>query len=308
MGSPVSKESARLFVDTCVFLRFYNASDQRLQVFQELKNFASHLVFTSQSRPEFERNRTSTLRMVGREFKKRRPNIEYGTTVLQAMPSWGSVISARENLNKAMDRVHAELQETLANPETDPVLSAFLDLIREPKATTIKIGDEMVHAGQRRKLLGNPPTSSDKHSIGDEVHWEAVLATLKGDLVIVTADSTYLDNMRLLCDEFAQRTKAKLTIVSQLTEGLHKIGEEAPAPIVEAEKKLDEGRILAAPGWTMGSVSGFIGVVHGRDGAAGIVPTADHPERESYRCPNCGFFGPWNGAICLSCGSRSFDD
>jgi hypothetical protein len=290
-------------------LRFYDASDQRLTVFQEIKKVADRLVFTSQSQPEFERNRTATLRRVIQEFKKRQPSTEYGTTVLHAMPSFASVASAKSDLTRAMNTVLAELEKAIASPETDPVLSAFLELTADPRARTIQITDDVVRAAQRRKLLGNPPTSSDMHSIGDEAHWEALLGELKGDLVVVTNDSTYLDNVRLLREEFARRTNANLSVVSRLSEGLREIGKEPPQPIVEAEKKLDEGRPLAPPGWDIASVSGFMATVRRpEDGRVGGVPTVNHPQLESYRCPNCGSFGPWNGATCLTCGQRSFDD
>jgi hypothetical protein len=203
----------------------------------------------------------------------------------------------------------APLGSWLGGPVLQGATSAFLDLAGDPGARTIQITDDIVRAAQRRKLLGNPPTSSDKHSIGDEAHWEAVLGAMKGDLVLVTNDSTYLDNVRLLREEFAQRTNAKLTIVGRLSDGLREIGKEPAAPIVDAERDLEEARPLAPSGWHVDSVSGFIATVHRReDGRPGVVPTANHPELESYRCPNCGSFGPWTGAICLTCGTRSFDD
>ena len=34
-----------------------------------------------------------------------------------------------------------------------------------------------------RKLLGNPPTSPDKHTIGDEIIWEMILENIKDDYI-----------------------------------------------------------------------------------------------------------------------------
>lgn len=43
-------------------------------------------------------------------------------------------------------------------------------------------------------------------------------------------------------------------------------------------------------------------VTNGR--LAGITPAGDNPHN-SWQCPNCSNYGPWNGIICLSCGMRS---
>lgn len=40
---------------------------------------------------------------------------------------------------------------------------------------------------------------------------------------------------------------------------------------------------------------------------AGVTPTCEKPDI-SWMCPSCGSYGPWNGAMCMSCGQRSDGD
>lgn len=61
---------------------------------------------------------------------------------------------------------------------------------------------------KKRKLLGNPPTSRDKTSIGDEVIWESHIS--KCDIVIVSRDKTYTRNNDLLKTEFTNKTGNQL--------------------------------------------------------------------------------------------------
>lgn len=59
-------------------------------------------------------------------------------------------------------------------------------------------------------------------------------------------------------------------------------------------------------------VSPHWSIVHERNGLAtvtdgiraGITPVIPNPHH-SWRCLNCGQYGPWNGVICMSCGQMS---
>jgi hypothetical protein len=92
---------------------------------------------------------------------------------------------------------------------------------------------------QTRKLLGNPPSSPDKHTIGDEVIWELLLTNLHDDLIVVTRDSTYEQNMPLLKQEYQQTTGGhKLLLVAKnLSEAVATIGKQPAPELIEAEQK-----------------------------------------------------------------------
>lgn len=55
--------------------------------------------------------------------------------------------------------------------------------------------------------------------------------------------------------------------------------------------------------WQVIHRNGHIATVSdGRVG--GITPTSDKPH-QSWQCPTCGSYGPWNGVRCLTCGQMS---
>lgn len=193
----------------------------------------------------------------------------------------------------------------MVKEESDPVLTAFEKLVSAAKV--VGFDDALVERARRRKVLGQPPTSPDKHTVGDEVIWESLMTWKDDDLVIVTRDKSYLDNRAILKKEFFSATgKTLIEVTTSLAAGLKAVGQDA-GKIEEAEKKLpsipDEEEFRAIGGWTVvRSSQGFATVTDGRRG--GVVPTVRNPHH-SWQCPNCGSFGPWNGVICLSCGRMS---
>jgi hypothetical protein len=57
-------------------------------------------------------------------------------------------------------------------------------------------------------LLGNPPSSPDKITIGDEVIWELLLAKLREDLIVVTGDGTTKRTCRYSGMNMSRKRKA----------------------------------------------------------------------------------------------------
>jgi len=74
--------------------------------------------------------------------------------------------------------------------------------------------------------------------VGDEVIWELLLANVKEDLIIVADDETYSENFPLLAEEYHQRTKQKLLLVTKrFDHALKAIGQTPTADLVKAEEK-----------------------------------------------------------------------
>ena len=74
----------------------------------------------------------------------------------------------------------------------------------------------------------------------------------------------------------------------------------------ELSERLEELIIRVHPSWQVVSVNNEMATVtNGR--VAGRTPVGKnvHP---SWACPNCGAYGPWSGARCLSCGMLSDGD
>jgi hypothetical protein len=58
--------------------------------------------------------------------------------------------------------------------------------------------------------------------------------------------------------------------------------------------------------WHVASLNNDIAVV--TDGKRGGITPVGTDTHWSWECPHCGSFGPWNGAICLTCMRRSMPD
>jgi hypothetical protein len=103
------------------------------------------------------------------------------------------------------------------------------------------VSDEAFSKAYRRKLLGNPPTSPGKQTIGDEVNWEVLLESCHDDLILWTRDGTYAANEHYLAAEYNHKTgKSLLLITDKFSEAMKKLGAKPSDELIEQEQKLQE--------------------------------------------------------------------
>ncbi|RYE56462.1 MAG: hypothetical protein EOP20_08870, partial [Hyphomicrobiales bacterium] len=191
---------ARLYIDTNVFLDFYQASTDRLVVFDEILGRSKNVLLTEQTVNEFRRNRISRLTQLAENIRKGPHPQVYTTAVVQSLPGFNEWVKAKDVAKKAAQEISDELVSWVTKEESDPVLAAFEKLVGATKV--IAIEDSLIERARRRKILGQPPTSPDKHTIGDELIWESLLTWKDDDLAVVTRDRSFLDNGAILKREF----------------------------------------------------------------------------------------------------------
>ena len=69
--------------------------------------------------------------------------------------------------------------------------------------------------------------------------WELLCQELKEDLIIVTKDKTFFDNISLLSEEYRKRTGHALLLVTEnFSEALRRIGQIPPPQLVIAEEEV----------------------------------------------------------------------
>jgi predicted nucleic acid-binding protein/uncharacterized protein with PIN domain len=227
---------AVIYIDTNVFLDFYQASTDRLAVFEDILKRSKSVLLTQQTVNEFRRNRIARLTTLADHIKKGPHPQLYTTAVVQALPGFEEWVKARDAAKKAAHEIANELISWVMKEESDPVLAAFEKLVRSAKV--IAFDDPLIERARRRKLLGQPPTSPDKHTIGDELIWESLLTWKDDDLVVVTRDKSFLDNRAILKGEYESATgKRLIELTESLAAGLKATGQKAEK-IEEAEKKL----------------------------------------------------------------------
>jgi DNA-directed RNA polymerase subunit M/transcription elongation factor TFIIS len=174
-------------------------------------------------------------------------------------------------------RSHRILQrlEAARDPANDPVAQKVSELFGRPETTRIPLNDELIAKAHRRKLLGNPPTSPDKYTIGDEVIWEALLASVRDDLIVVTRDRTYLSNEQILAREFRDSTQHNLLLVTtKVTEAVKMLGRIPPAKLIEEEDRIDDEEKCPECGGR--------GEFYGYEGS-------DGDEAAWFECTKCGY-------------------
>lgn len=167
--------AVRIYVDTNIFIDFYQSAHDRVGVFEELLARADRLILTEQTLNEFERNRANVLSALIEQFKKSTKVKPHTTSIVQALPEWEPLIEARDQFEQQADRARESLEKFLAQPSADPVYTKFLEVVGAKGVVVLPTTDLLVARAQRRKILGNPPNSPDKITVGDELIWEALL-------------------------------------------------------------------------------------------------------------------------------------
>ncbi|WP_449439605.1 PIN domain-containing protein [Pseudomonas migulae] len=214
----------KLFVDTNIYLDFYRAASDRLSLFEELKKLKNILIISEQGYREFQRNRTIQLTKLGAEIKRTSSVSIYTTALVQDMIEHQEATRLQSQIRKFGRELQSKIEAMLEpEPGDDPVLDAYVDLTKI--CTFIETKEELINKAKTRKILGNPPTSPDRHSVCDELLWEELIHFCDDDLIIVSNDRTFTENKKILGDEFSKNNPGKhLKIVNSVSEALKILG------------------------------------------------------------------------------------
>lgn len=225
-----------VYIDTNVFLDFYQSATDRLAVFEEILDRSSNVLLTEQTVDEFHRNRVARLTQLAEAIEKSAQQQIFTTAVVRALPGFELWRKARDTSKEAALEIAKELRSWTVDATADVVLAAFDRLVAA--AVTVPTDSGLIERARTRKLLGKPPTTPDKHTIGDELIWEALIQGATDDLVVVSRDKSFLDNQALLAAEFESRTKRRISLVTaSLTAALEKVG-KASEKIKAAEEAM----------------------------------------------------------------------
>jgi len=226
----------KIFIDTNVFLDFYRAKQDKLEILMELHQHSDSIVFPSLVYDEFLRNRTKVIRQVITNLNNERPKY-FNSAIVEGLEVFEDLKRSREEHKKYLDITISKMEEIKEDSKQDDV---FLELSKLYKSEKIKIyehDNSTIHKAQTRHLLGQPP-GTDKIKICDEVIWETILAKIDDDIIIVSRDGTYQENYHYLSHEYEKRTDKKLLkVTDKINEGLKLLGVEVPQKIVELEEQ-----------------------------------------------------------------------
>jgi hypothetical protein len=189
-----------IFIDTNIFLSFYQLSRNDLEQLKKLVPLIRHgknqLILTDQVVDEFYRNRERVIAQTLAELRK-----GWGMVELPSICKQFSECEALEGSIKEASKHRNQLLNHLNDAIRDNALTADL-LIREifTQGTASPATAEILSRANQRMLRGSPPGKAK--SLGDAINWESLLIYVPQgeDLHLLSADGDFasdLDNARL---------------------------------------------------------------------------------------------------------------
>ena len=229
-------------VDTNLFLELYESYENPGEIFADIGALAEHLVFPDIVIDEFLRNRSRVLDRIADDVRKRETGEVRLPSIIRENPRTAEFQRVGEAYNQVIGALCNDIEDMIADPAADPVARAFTDLSGEPAVRVFHRTEELVARAHRRKLLGNPPKSTGKDTIGDELIWETLLSNLDEDLIFVTRDRTYRYHTAYLVQEYRERTGGVLTITDRVSDALALVGRPPSPALIRFEGREEAGR------------------------------------------------------------------
>jgi predicted nucleic acid-binding protein len=231
----------KIYVDTNILLDFYRKAHPPGALVDDLTKQVGHLVTTDQTINEFLRNRANVLNQLIRNFKTSTDVVLHTASVLMTLDDHGAFRAAHEVIKTKAEAILSRLNSMRDDLENDPAGQKIVSLLRHNDIQTIHISGILIQKAHERKLLGNPPSSPDKHTLGDEVIWEALISDHNNDLIIVTRDDTYHNNKAILTEEYNKSGRNLVLVTNSITDALKKVGETPSVELIEEEKAVYTG-------------------------------------------------------------------
>ncbi|WP_379139126.1 PIN domain-containing protein [Paenibacillus sp. sgz500958] len=233
----------KFLIDANTFLDFYRSNNDALQILDEVKKNKDNFIFSEQVFNEFMRNRVTELESLISNFKNSIKINIYSSSILNSMQPYIEIQDLKKTIAEKGKDLVKSIEEMIIDSEKDPVSLKIKELFQSPGVQVINVSDDDILRAKKRKLLGQPPTSRDKASIGDEVIWESLISKGESDIVIVSRDKTYSRNIDLLKTEYLNKTgKQLIQITDRITTAIRSIGNMPSTDVVELETKQLEER------------------------------------------------------------------
>jgi hypothetical protein len=233
----------KILIDTNIYLDFYRSNKEGIILLTELIAQDEVIILTDQIIQEFERSREKVIRAVLRSFEQESKLENFSSSLLNDMEAFKELIEIQKSYKAKKIEVNKLITEILEDPTKDKIAVFFKELVNKSieKDRVLYTDDEIIKNAHTRKLIGNPPTTLDKYSIGDEINWEIVLKNLDEDIIIVGRDNTFNDNFSFLKKDFHKRTGHELIgVTEKITDALTAVGIRPTDELEAAEEKLIE--------------------------------------------------------------------
>ena len=225
----------KLCIDTNYFLDFYRNGKERLNVLEEIKKYAEHIVFPVQVYNEFKRNMSSVKEVEIKKFKESNSSLNHSSSKLvRELPEFEEYNNAKTKLLELSKALGTKLDSILTDWDQDAVFLAFDSLYKMEKVKRLETTEDNIKRAKIRNLLGEPPGTNTR-TIGDEVIWEVLLQNVCDDLILVTNDESFKKNEKLLAIEYEEKSNKNLFIVDKLSNAIKLLGSQPAESIINYE-------------------------------------------------------------------------
>lgn len=246
----------KIFVDTNKFLDFYRYKEENKEILDKLAS-SNNLVLTEQVIREFKRNRISEIRGLLEKVEAKEKQITNNMCNLEPVGIFTETITALNKKNTKQIQVikesfkplEDEITSMIDDDKNDVVFTAFNKIIQNPNTIIINDNDAAYNSAIKRNNLGGVPRS-DKNgykslTICDEYIWETLLLESNYDILFVTRDDTYLNNAKILSEEYKAKTEKTIKFVEYVSIALSELGEEISEEAIKKEQKEQETLLIA---------------------------------------------------------------
>ncbi|MCK8518594.1 PIN domain-containing protein [Methanoculleus sp. 7T] len=293
----------KIFIDTNIFLGFYQANFDHLQKIMDLSNIKGKIVLVDHCWNEYLRNRSNIFEILLKEIKNHKPKNIHTTSFISSFDEYKSADDLNKQTGSAIDTLIKKVEAIKSKPDDDIVYRQILSFYNDPGITIFKITPSIFDRAKDRKYLGNPPFSKDKYSIGDEIIWETLLENIDDDLIIVSRDKTFNTHREFLEHEFSNKKQKNLFVFEKLKDVFVKLGKEAPRDLVEFETTEKEPVVYRTESGSV-ETGDLVQVATSSNVFSASVPTFN----TDLICFRCGHVHDRYTPRCIKCGYwMSFD-
>lgn len=220
---------AKIVIDTNEFIDILKLDEPDIiNYMKNIENNINNFIFPKQIIDETIRHVLIEQKSYSSSMKAK--YIPYDTKVCKLLKN-SKHTRALNNINKDIMSLRDEEIKNY-NKKTQVVIDT---LSKIKNNSVIPTTSEILKKAAERKTCGNPPCSNSR--IGDEIIWETILSWAQDDIVIVSNDHTFHENLQFLQIEYARKNKKLLGVFKDLTDATKLIGEIVQEEVVKIEKK-----------------------------------------------------------------------
>lgn len=240
-----------IFIDTNKLLDFYRYKEENKEVLEALSS-SSNIIISEQVIDEFERNRVSEIERLLYKINSKEASVNKNLFSIDPVGIFSDMIASLnssnskrlEQIKDSFDPLKKEVEKMLVDDTNDIVYTTFNNIITNKNTVILEHDSKAYELAVKRNRLGGVPRSDKSNfkylTICDEYIWETILKNVHCDLIFITRDTTYLDNKKVLMNEFNKKTKHNIQFFEYISTALKELGEDISDEAISKEKHEQE--------------------------------------------------------------------